>query len=85
MKASVEATSLQLSDSDLRERVMPTLLAELPAWADREVGMIPYPASCLKGQPWTRTARPREPTLTREQRRQREIDREWEAVGNGSH
>ncbi len=85
VKAAMEAASLRLSDSDLRERVLPALLAELPAWADRDVAMIPYPANWFKGQPWTRTAKQREPTLTREQRKQREIDREWESIANGSH
>jgi len=79
-KAAMEAVTLNLSDADLVERVLPALQAELPAWADREVGMIPFPANWLKSQPWTRKAVQRDPPLTREQRKQREIEREWEAV-----
>jgi hypothetical protein len=84
MKAAMKATELNLSETDMHERVLPCLVAELPSWAQRDVGMIPFPANWLKGQPWTRKAKPRDPPLTPEQRRQREIDRQWEGLGNGN-
>jgi hypothetical protein len=83
-KAGMEAATLDLTESDMAERVMPALAAELPAWAEREIDMIPFPVNWLKSQPWTRRAVPRPPPLTREQRRQAEIEREWEALGNGT-
>jgi hypothetical protein len=83
-KAGFEVATLDLTEEDMVERVIPALMAELPGWADREVAMIPYPANWLKTQPWTRRAKPREAPLTKEQRRQREIDSEWEAIGNGT-
>jgi hypothetical protein len=83
-KAAKEAVTLNLTELDLIERVIPCLEAELPEWAEREISMVPLPANWLKGQPWTRTAKPRKPPLTKEQRRQREIDRQWEEVGNGT-
>ena len=79
-KAAQEAVTLDLSESDMTERVIPCLTSELPGWADRDIGMVPYPANWLKGQPWTRTAKPRDPPLTREQRKQREIDDSWGGV-----
>jgi hypothetical protein len=83
-KAGMEAATLDLTQSDMAERVLPALAAELPAWAEREIDMIPFPVNWLKSQPWTRRAVPRPPPLTREQRRQAEIEREWEALGNGT-
>jgi hypothetical protein len=76
-KATMEAITQNLGEADLIERVMPALEAELPGWADRELAMIPYPSNWLKSQPWTRKAKPRDPPLTREQRKQREIDDQW--------
>jgi hypothetical protein len=58
-KATMEAVSAGLTESDMTERVMPTLAAELPGWADRDIGMIPFPANWIKSQPWTRKAIPR--------------------------
>lgn len=77
MKAGMEAATSDLSDSDMTERVIPALAAELPGWAERDLGMIPYPANWLKSQPWTRKAKRREPPLTREQRKQLEIEEHW--------
>src|SRR5260370_9275805 len=78
IKAGMEAATLDLSELDMTERVIPSLTAELPGWAEREIGMVPFPAGFLKSQPWTRkAAKPREPPLTKEQRRQHEIDRQW--------
>lgn len=84
-RAAQEAVTLNLSESDMTEQVIPGLAAELPGWAEREIGMVPFPAGFLKSQPWTRkAAKSREPPLTREQRRQREIDAEWGRLGNGT-
>lgn len=58
-KAGMEAATLNLSESDMTKRVIPSLAAELPEWADRNIGMVPFPANWLKSQPWTRTAQPR--------------------------
>ena len=77
MKAGMEAATLDLSDADMTERVIPALAAELQAWVDRDLSMIPYPANWLKSQPWTRKAKRRDPPLTREQRKQLEIEAEW--------
>ena len=76
-KAGMEAATLNLTESDMSERVIPSLAAELPGWAERDIGMIPFPANWLKGQPWTRTAKPRDPQQAREERRQRAIDDAW--------
>lgn len=76
-KAGMEAATLNLSEPDMTERVMPCLAAELLDWAQRDIGMIPFPASWLKSQPWTRKAIPREPALSREALRQAEIDNHW--------
>jgi len=83
-KAGMEAATLDLSKSDMTDSVMPALAAELPGWAERDVAMIPFPANWLKSQSWTRKAIPRAAPLTREQRRQAEIDREWKELGNGT-
>jgi hypothetical protein len=79
-KAAQEAVTLGLSESDLTERVIPRLEAELPEWAERDIGMIPFPGNWLKARPWTRTAKPREPPLSKEAKKQREIDRGWEEL-----
>jgi hypothetical protein len=82
-KAAMEVASLGLSETNLVERVIPSLVAELPEWGERELSMIPYPANWLKSQPWTRIGKPREPPLTREERKQAEIDRQWAELGLG--
>ena len=83
-KAGMEAATLDLSESDMTDSVMPALAAELPGWTERDIAMIPFPANWLKSQPWTRKAIPRAAPPTREQRRQAEIEREWQELGNGA-
>ncbi len=83
-KAAMEAASQGLSRANLRESVMPALRADLSEWAEREIRMVPMPANWLRSKPWTRTAKQREPPLTREQRRQAEIDREWQEIANAT-
>lgn len=77
-KAGMEAVTLDLTDADMTERVIPALVAELPGWANREIGMVPFPGNWLKTQSWTRKGKPRPAPLTREQRRQAEIDKSWD-------
>ncbi len=83
-KAGMEAATLDLSESDMTDSVMSALAAELTAWSERDISMIPFPANWLKSQPWTRKAIPRAAPPTREQRRQAEIEREWKELGNGT-
>ena len=83
-KAGMEVATLNLRESDFTEQVIPSLSAELPGWSEREISMIPFPANWLKAQPWTRKAKPRDPPLTREERRRQNIDREWAELGNGN-
>ncbi len=47
--------------------------------------MIPFPSNWLKSQPWTRIRKAAwKPPLTRDERKQRDINREWGEVGNGT-
>ncbi len=83
-KAAMEAASQDLTDEDMVETVIPALVAELPEWADRQLTMIPLPVNWLRARPWTRVGKPRSAPPTREERKQRQIDREWEELGNGT-